>query len=142
MKDYVGSDEPMLLTYGDGVSDIDIDALLKFHQSHGKMVTMTAVRPVARFGELEIDNDRVLSFQEKPQLHQGWINGGYFVVEPEFFDLIEGDQTMMEREPLEKATKMGELMAYKHQGFWQCMDSKRDHEMLERMWQDDEAPWK
>ena len=142
IKDHVGSDESILLTYGDGVADIDIDALLKFHQSHGRMVTMTAVRPVARFGELEIDNDRVLSFQEKPQLHQGWINGGYFVVEPEFFDLIEGDQTMMEREPLEKATKMGELMAYKHQGFWQCMDTKRDHEMLEKMWQDDEAPWK
>jgi len=142
MKDYVGSEDSILLTYGDGVSDINIDALLQFHRSHGKMVTMTAVRPVARFGELEIIDDRVLSFEEKPQLHQGWINGGYFVVEPEFFDLIEGDLTMMEREPLEKVTKLGELMAYKHQGFWQCMDTKRDHEMLEKLWLDNKAPWK
>ena len=98
---------------------------------------------MTRFGELLIEeNNLVSSFKEKPQLNTGYINGGYFVVEPEFFDLIEGDQTMMEREPLEKATKMGELMAYKHQGFWQCMDTKRDHEMLEKMWQDDEAPWK
>lgn len=142
MKDYVGTKDSILLTYGDGVSDINIDALVQFHRSHGKMVTMTAVRPVARFGELEIVDDHVLSFEEKPQLHQGWINGGYFVVEPEFFDLIEGDQTMMEREPLEEVTKMGELMAYKHQGFWQCMDTKRDHEMLKKLWLDGEAPWK
>jgi len=142
MRDFVGTDDPVLLTYGDGVSDIDIDALLNFHRSHGKMVTMTAVRPVARFGELNIVDGHVTSFEEKPQLHQGWINGGYFVVQPEFFDLIDGDSTMMEREPLEKATRMGELMAYQHQGFWQCMDTKRDHEMLEKLWADDKAPWK
>ena len=142
MRDYVGTDEPVLLTYGDGVSDIDIDALLDFHRSHGKMVTMSAVRPVARFGELDISDGHVTSFEEKPQLHQGWINGGYFVVQPEFFDLIDGDDIMMEREPLEKATQLGELMAYKHQGFWQCMDTKRDHEMLEKLWTDNEAPWK
>ena len=142
MRDYVGTDGPVLLTYGDGVSDIDINALLDFHISHGKMITMSAVRPVARFGELDIVDGRVTSFEEKPQLHQGWINGGYFVVQPEFFDLIDGDATMMEREPLEKATQMGELMAYEHQGFWQCMDTKRDHEMLEKLRADDEAPWK
>ena len=142
MRDYVGTDEPVLLTYGDGVSDINIDALLDFHRSHGKMVTMSAVRPVARFGELDISDGHVTSFEEKPQLHQGWINGGYFVVQPEFFDLIDGDDIMMEREPLEKATQLGELMAYKHQGFWQCMDTKRDHEMLEKLWTDNEAPWK
>ena len=142
MRDYVGTNEPVLLTYGDGVSDIDIDALLDFHRSHGKMVTMSAVRPVARFGELDIVDGHVTSFKEKPQLHQGWINGGYFVVQPEFFDLIDGDDIMMEREPLEKATQMGELMAYKHQGFWQCMDTKRDHEMLEKLWSDNKAPWK
>ena len=142
MRDYVGTDEPVLLTYGDGVSDIDINALLDFHRSHGKMVTMSAVRPVARFGELDIVDGHVTSFEEKPQLHQGWINGGYFVVQPEFFDLIDGDDTMMEREPLEKATQMGELMAYKHEGFWQCMDTKRDHEMLEKLWADNKAPWK
>ena len=142
MRDYVGTDEPVLLTYGDGVSDINIDALLDFHRSHGKMVTMSAVRPVARFGELDISDGHVTSFEEKPQLHQGWINGGYFVVQPEFFDLIDGDDIMMEREPLEKATQMGELMAYKHEGFWQCMDTKRDHEMLEKLWAEDKAPWK
>lgn len=142
MKEFMGTDNPIMLTYGDGVSDINIDSLLKFHKSHGKMVTMTAVRPVARFGELEIVDDKVLNFEEKPQLHQGWINGGYFVIEPEFFDLIEDDQTMLEREPLEEVTKMGELMAYKHQGFWQCMDTKRDHEMLERLWSKNKAPWK
>ncbi len=142
MKEFMGTDNPIMLTYGDGVSDINIDSLLKFHKSHGKMVTMTAVRPVARFGELEIVDDKVLNFEEKPQLHQGWINGGYFVIEPEFFDLIEDDQTMLEREPLEEVTKIGELMAYKHQGFWQCMDTKRDHEMLERLWSKNKAPWK
>lgn len=142
MQAYLGDNEPVLMTYGDGVSDIDIDALLNFHKSHGKMVTMSAVRPTARFGELEITDGHVTSFEEKPQLHQGWINGGYFVFQPEFFDLIDGDATMMEREPLEKATQMGELMAYKHEGFWQCMDTKRDHEMLEKLWAADMAPWK
>ena len=142
MQAYLGENEPVLMTYGDGVSNIDIDALLDFHKSHGKMVTMSAVRPTARFGELEISNGHVTAFEEKPQLHQGWINGGYFVVQPEFFDLIDGDTTMMEREPLERATQRGQLMAYKHDGFWQCMDTKRDHEMLEKLWADDTAPWK
>ncbi len=140
MQPLVGN-ETCLLTYGDGVADIDLDALLDFHRSHGKMVTVTAVRPTARFGELEMDNNRVISFQEKPQLHQGWINGGYFVIEPDFFDLIAGDSTLLEREPLEKASKMGELMAYHHDGFWQCMDTQRDHEVLESLWSHD-APWK
>tara|TARA_B100000780_G_scaffold261631_1_gene214192 strand:- start:19360 stop:20127 length:768 start_codon:yes stop_codon:yes gene_type:complete len=142
IKKYINTNEPILITYGDGVSDINIEALIDFHQSHGKMVTMSAVRPVARFGELDILDGCVTSFEEKPQLDQGWINGGYFVVQPEFFELIDGDETMMEREPLEKATKMGELMAYKHEGFWQCMDTKRDHEMLEKLWKDNVAPWK
>jgi glucose-1-phosphate cytidylyltransferase len=141
MKNYVGTDEPILLTYGDGVSDINLYELIDFHRSHGKMVTMSAVRPAARFGELTIQDGCVTSFEEKPQLHQGWINGGYFVIQPEFFDLIDGDNVMMEREPLEKVTKMGELMAYKHQGFWQCMDTKRDHEMLEKLWASGKAPW-
>jgi glucose-1-phosphate cytidylyltransferase len=129
-----------MLTYGDGVSDIDLDKLLDFHYSHGKMATITAVRPVARFGELEIKNDKVSSFKEKPQLHDGWINGGYFIFEPTFFDLIEGDQTMLEREPLEKAAKAGELMAYRHEGFWHCMDTKRDHDLLEALWTQ-APPW-
>lgn len=141
MQSYLGNNEPVLMTYGDGVSNIDIDALLDFHKSHGKMVTMSAVRPTARFGELEIMDDHVISFEEKPQLQQGWINGGYFVFQPEFFDLIDGDATMMEREPIEKVTQMGELMAFKHKGFWQCMDTKRDHEMLEKLWAAGNAPW-
>ncbi len=140
MQSLIG-DETCLLTYGDGVADVDINALLDFHHSHGKMVTVTAVRPSARFGELEMEDDRVISFQEKPQLHQGWINGGYFVIEPAFFDLIAGDSTLLEREPLEVASKMGELMAYHHDGFWQCMDTQRDHEVLESLWVAD-APWK
>ena len=139
MQKYIG-DETCMLTYGDGVSDINLDKLLEFHRSHGKMVTVSAVRPAARFGELEMDGSRVASFQEKPQLHDGWINGGYFVIEPEFFELIAGDNTLLEREPLEQATKAGELMAYHHDGFWHCMDTKRDHELLESLWNKG-APW-
>jgi glucose-1-phosphate cytidylyltransferase len=139
MKDFIG-DETCMLTYGDGVSDIDLNALLTFHRSHGKMVTVSAVRPVARFGELEITDSKVTSFQEKPQMHDGWINGGYFIFEPQFFDLISGDETLLEREPLEKATRAGELMAYRHDGFWHCMDTKRDHDLLESLWLKG-APW-
>jgi glucose-1-phosphate cytidylyltransferase len=139
MKDYIGN-ETCLLTYGDGLSDINLDKLLEFHRSHGKMVTVSAVRPVARFGELELDDLKVKTFKEKSQLDQGWINGGFFVFEPTFFDYIESDNTMLEREPLELLSKIGQLMAYKHEGFWQCMDTKRDHEMLENLWING-APW-
>lgn len=139
MQSFIGN-EPCMITYGDGVADIDLDKVLAFHKSHGKMVTVSAVRPAARFGELEIVGDQVASFKEKPQLHSGWINGGYFIVEPEFFDLIEGDSTLLERDPLEAATKAGELMAYRHDGFWHCMDTKRDHEVLEALWVSG-APW-
>ena len=142
MKDYIKDDETFLLTYGDGLSDINIDDLLSFHHTHGKMVTVSAVRPTARFGELDIKNDKVISFQEKPQLNQGWINGGYFVVNASFFNLIDGDSTMLERQPLESAAAKGELMSYKHDGFWQCMDTKRDHDMLEELWDLKKAPWK
>lgn len=141
MRELVGN-ERFLLTYGDGVADIDLDALLAFHQKHGRMVTVSAVRPSARFGELEIDAGRVSSFREKPQAGQGWINGGYFVIEPAFFELIEGDSTVLEREPLERAARMGELMAYTHGGYWQCMDTKRDRDSLEELWQSGNAPWK
>jgi len=140
MQKYIGN-EPFLLTYGDGVSNIDIEALLKFHRSHGKMVTVSAVHPLARFGELGISKNQVISFQEKPQTTQGWINGGYFVIEPEFFDLIEGDETILEKAPLELAAKSGELMAYHHHGFWQCMDTKRDRDSLENMWLSGNPPW-
>lgn len=140
MKKFIG-DEPFMLTYGDGVADINLDELLKFHRNHGKLVTMTAVRPAARFGELELENNIVKSFKEKPQMHEGWINGGFFIIEPGFFDFIDDDSTLLEREPLEKATKLGQLMAYQHKGFWHCMDTKRDHDLLESLWKNG-APWK
>lgn len=133
--------ETCFLSYGDGLADINLDDLLAYHRRHGRMVTVTAVRPSARFGELEISDGQVISFQEKPQVRQGWINGGFFVVEPEFFDLIAGEDTVLEAEPLEKATALGELMAYQHEGFWQCMDTKRDRDLLESLWQSGKAPW-
>jgi glucose-1-phosphate cytidylyltransferase len=139
MQPFIGN-ETCMLTYGDGLADINLEKLLAFHRSHGKMITVSAVRPAARFGELEMEGSRVKSFQEKPQLHDGWINGGYFIVEPAFFDLLEGDSMLLEREPLERATKAGELMAYRHDGFWHCMDTKRDHELLESLWSEG-APW-
>ena len=135
------SDGTFLLTYGDGLSNINIDSLVKFHQNHGKMITVSAVHPGARFGELEIIDGQVSSFEEKPQTKTGWINGGFFVVEPDFFSLIDGDDTILEREPLENATKMGELMAYKHGGYWQCMDTKRDRDQLEMLYKSDQTPW-
>jgi glucose-1-phosphate cytidylyltransferase len=141
MQDFIGN-ETFLLTYGDGVADVDLDALIKFHKSHKKMVTVSAVHPSARFGELDINNNVVTSFKEKPQVTQGWINGGYFVIEPKFFDLIESDDTILEKEPLEKVAQMGELMSYQHDGFWQCMDTKRDRDLLESLWETDNAPWK
>ena len=141
IQDFIGN-ETFLLTYGDGVADVDLDALIKFHKSHKKMVTVSAVHPSARFGELDINNNVVTSFKEKPQVTQGWINGGYFVIEPKFFDLIEGDDTILEKEPLEKVAQMGELMSYQHDGFWQCMDTKRDRDLLESLWETDNAPWK
>lgn len=140
MRSYVG-EETCLLTYGDGVSDVDLDALLNFHRAHGKLVTVTAVRPTARFGELELDGSVVTAFKEKPQLHEGWINGGYFVIEPGFFDLIEGDDTILERQPLERAAALGELRAWCHDGYWQCMDTKRDRDALEELWSRGCAPW-
>jgi glucose-1-phosphate cytidylyltransferase len=139
LKDHIGN-ETFMLTYGDGISDINIEELIAFHKSHGKLVTMSAVRPGARFGELELDGNRIVSFQEKPQLHEGWINGGFFVIERAFLDLIDGDETMLERSPLEKAAKLGQLMAYRHQGFWQCMDNKRDVDALESL-SNNNPPW-
>lgn len=139
MQPYIGQ-ETCLVTYGDGVSNIDISDLINFHRSHGKMITISAVRPPARFGELDLDGEKVVSFKEKPQLHEGWINGGFFVIEPSFFDMIRDDKTMLEREPLETAASLGELMAYRHDGFWHCMDTKRDHDLLEELWANG-APW-
>jgi len=142
MQNFI-DDEPFMLTYGDGLADIDFHKLLKFHNQHGKLVTVSAVRPVARFGELKIDGNKVISFKEKPQVTTGWINGGFFICKPKFFDLIkDDDQTVLEAEPLEQAASMEQLMAYKHEGFWQCMDNKRDKDLLAELWSSGKAPWK
>ena len=140
LSGHIGS-EPFLLTYGDGVGDIPVNEVISLHKSSNSTITVTAVRPPARFGELEIEAGKVLSFKEKPQLHEGWINGGYFVVEPRFLDLIDDDSVMLERQPLERAVANGEMAAFQHDGFWQCMDTKRDRDMLEALWQTKKAPW-
>ncbi len=132
--------ETCMLTYGDGLSNINLDLLINFHKSHKKLVTVSAVRPPARFGAIKLDGDKVTTFKEKSNLDQGWINGGFFVIEPDFFNLIKDDQTYLEREPLEKAAKQGELFAYKHTGFWKCMDTKRDKDDLEDIISK-EIPW-
>ena len=126
--------ETCMLSYGDGLADINLDSLLTFHKSHRKLVTVSAVRPPARFGAIKLKGDRVISFKEKSHLGQGWINGGFFVIEPDFFDFIDGDNTYLEREPLERAVSKGELFGYKHNGFWQCMDTKRDRDNLEEIY--------
>ena len=134
--------ERAFLTYGDGLSDININKLLDFHISNKKIITVSAVHPSARFGELHLEGDRVISFKEKPQLQSGWINGGFFVIEPEFYNFINKQNVMLEREPLEAAAMKSELYAFKHEGFWQCMDTRRDHHLLETLWQSNDAPWK
>ena len=141
LKEDIGN-EAFLLTYGDGVGDIDIGELVKFHKSHKKMVTVTAVRPPARFGALTIEGDYVTNFEEKNPLSEGWINGGFFVIEPEFFDFIKDDQTILERNPLENVANQGQMCAYKHEGFWQCMDTKRDKDFLEESSLIGDEPWK
>ncbi|MBO9324031.1 MAG: glucose-1-phosphate cytidylyltransferase [Roseiflexus sp.] len=138
---YLGN-ETFMLTWGDGVSDVNLHALLEFHRSHGKLATLTAVRPPARFGHLELDGDRIIEFNEKPQTGEGWINGAFFVLEPAVFDYIDGDDTAWEREPLQRLAREGQLMAYKHTSFWQCMDTLRDKKLLESLWQTGKAPWK
>ncbi|MFA6078179.1 MAG: glucose-1-phosphate cytidylyltransferase [Candidatus Omnitrophota bacterium] len=139
----IAGKDAFMLTYGDGVADIDIKKLAKFHKSHGKIATVTAVRPIARFGGMEFDSkDRVTKFKEKTQTAEGWINGGFFVFEPEIFDYLGKDDSILERDPLERLARDGELMAYKHEGFWQCMDTVRDRQLLEELWQTGKAPWK
>ena len=133
--------EACFLTYGDGVSNINLDKLLKFHKRNKKLATVSAVRPVARFGELHLKGNAVVSFKEKPQMQKGWINGGFFILEPGFFKLIQNNKIMLEREPIEKATQLGELVAYKHYGFWQCMDSPRDRAILENLYSKKNTPW-
>jgi glucose-1-phosphate cytidylyltransferase len=138
---YLGG-ETFMLTWGDGVADVDLRALLDFHRSHGKLATLTAVRPPARFGHLELEDNRITEFSEKPQTGEGWINGAFFVLEPKVFDYVDGDDTQWEREPLERLAKDGQLMAYLHEGFWQCMDTLRDKRLLQGLWDGGNAPWK
>ena len=141
LKEYINN-ETFMLTYGDGLSNVDLNKLIEFHKSHGKIATMSAVRPVAKFGELIINEQgEVESFKEKPQLEQGWINGGFFIFEPEIFDYLGGDEIMLEREPLENLVINNQLMSYKHDGFWKCMDTKRDHEQFEKMYSEGNKPW-
>jgi glucose-1-phosphate cytidylyltransferase len=142
LQTILNSEETFMLTYGDGVADIDIDALIKFHKSHGKLATVTAVRPPARFGTMQFDGELVVDFHEKPQTGEGWINGGFFVFEPEIFGYLNNDDTVLEGSPLENLAKDKQLMAFHHTGFWQCMDTVRDRHYLSEKWIQGNAPWK
>jgi glucose-1-phosphate cytidylyltransferase len=142
VQKYIGN-EPFMLTYGDAVSNIDIKELVEFHRSHCKMITLTAIQPGGRFGKLDIDKtSAVTRFNEKKVEDGGWINGGYMVLQPEVFELIEGDKTTFEKEPLEQAAASGNLKAYYHKSFWQCMDTLNEKLMLENLWNTGKAPWK
>lgn len=131
-----------MMTYGDGVSNVDLRSLLAFHKTHGKLATITAVRPPARFGTMVFQGDRIVNFSEKPQTGEGWINGGFMALEPEVLDYIEDDMTILERTPLETLAADGQLMAFRHKGFWQCMDTLRDKIRLQELWETGNAPWK
>src|SRR5258708_7108220 len=136
------ANKTFMMTYGDGVSNVDLDGLVAFHRSHGQLATLTAVRPPARFGHLEFDGNQVCRFTEKSQTDVGWINGGFLVLEPEVVDYIDSDDMKWEREPLERLAADGQLMAYQHDSFWQCMDTLRDRQLLEKLWESGNAPWK
>tara|TARA_B100001287_G_C22599168_1_gene489547 strand:+ start:248 stop:1009 length:762 start_codon:yes stop_codon:yes gene_type:complete len=140
LKEYL-KNERFMLTYGDGVSDINIAELVSFHKENNKIATVTAVRPVARFGELQIKNSNVINFSEKPQTQSGWINGGFFVFEPQIFDYLENDQTVLEKEPLIRLSNENRLSAYQHNGFWYCMDTKRDKDTLDKLCKNQIPPW-
>lgn len=135
-------DEPFCLTYGDGLSNVDFAKELEFHKKYGKLATLTAVHPDSRFGVLDIQSNQVMAFREKNDADVGWINGGFMILEPKVLDYIEGDNTVFERDPLEKLVEEGQLMAFRHRGFWQCMDTMRDKERLEALWASKKAPWK
>ncbi len=142
VRNYIGN-EPFFMTYGDGVADVDINALLNFHNSHGRLATMTAIKPDSRFGVLDLsDNDEVKAFREKSAVDSGYINAGFMVLSPKTLDYIKDDSIMFEREPMERLAAENQLMCYKHNGFWQCMDTLRDKERLEKLWTDNKAPWK
>lgn len=142
LREWLAEDQTFMFTYGDGVADIDCQQLLRFHQSHGKLATITTVHSPERFGRLAFDGDAVTSFHEKPETAQGWINGGYFVLEREVIDYIANDETIWERGPLEQLAVDGQLMAYRHTGFWSCMDTLKEKNYLEDLWSRGNAPWK
>jgi glucose-1-phosphate cytidylyltransferase len=142
LERWLGDDETFMMTYGDGVANVDLGALRSFHESHGKLATITTVRPPARFGGIVFDGDRVSEFTEKPQTGEGWINGGFFMLNRRVLSYIAGDETLWEREPLERLAQDGELMAFRHEGFWQPMDTLRERKLLEELWAAGTAPWK
>ena len=141
LKKLINEGENFIMTYGDGLSNINFFDLINFHNSHKKIATVTAVHPPVRFGELNIDNDKVINFEEKPQAKAGWVNGGFFVLKNKIFDYIENDLTIFERDPLTKLSKEGELMAFKHERFWQCMDTMRDKNLLNKIYSEKKIPW-
>ena len=141
LREFVGN-EPFMLTYGDGLSNINLNELVSFHTSKKKILTLSAVRPVAKFGDLKLKDDLVGEFNEKTQLQEGWINGGFFVCEPDLFDFIDGDEQMLEREPISRLVGLGQVSAFRHSGFWHCMDTIKHKEVLEEMWQSGEVPWR
>ncbi|WJW76310.1 glucose-1-phosphate cytidylyltransferase [Thiohalobacter sp. IOR34] len=142
LRSWLKDEETFLFTYGDGVSDIDINASIAFHRSHGKLATVTTVKSPARFGRIGFEGEKIREFYEKPQEAEGWINGGYFVLSPKVIDYIEGDETPWEREPVERLARDGELMGFRHYGFWSCMDTLREKISLEELWNNGSAPWK
>ena len=139
-EEYINENE-FMMTYGDGISDVNINLLVEHHKKNKKLATLSAVRPPVRFGELEIEGDLITRFAEKPRLQKGWINGGFFVLNKKIFKFIKGDEIMFEREPLEKLVELNQLIAFKHENFWKCMDNKRDKDMLEEMWEKNNIPW-
>jgi glucose-1-phosphate cytidylyltransferase len=142
VRHYLDDDEPFCLTYGDGLADVDVSATIDFHRAHGLLATMTVVRPPARYGDCTVESDRVVAFEEKPQSQSGHINGGFFVVSPGALEVIDGDESAWEREPLRRLTEAGQLAAWRHDGFWQPMDTLRERELLEALWADGTAPWR
>jgi len=142
LRKWFDKDETFMLTYGDGVADLDITALLDFHKSHGKLATVTTVRSPARFGRIGFSGDQVIDFYEKPENSEGWINGGYFVLNAKALDYIDGDDTIWEHGPVQRLSQDGQLMGYRHNGFWSCMDTLKEKNILEQMWASGNAPWK
>ena len=142
LREWLAKDETFMFTYGDGVADLDITALLEFHRAHGKLATVTTVRSPARFGRLVLEEGKVVEFHEKPEASEGWINGGFFVLNRKAVDYVDGDETIWERDAVERLAHDGQLMGFRHKGFWSCMDTIKEKNMLEELWASDKAPWK